>query len=328
MPLKLVAPRPGKTPNWTIRGTYLKVSIDQSAGTPDKRIAQKKLNQLRQEIEAGEFAKPSGPTFAEAALAYVKAGGEQRFVLRLAEHFGDLPLERIDQSAIDKAALALYPTATAATRNRQVYSPISAVLHHMNIQIELRRPKGANGARRLFWLTPEQAAAIIAAAQDRDKEFGTFCMFLLYTGCRLSEGLNLQVADVSLKEQWAHVRETKNGAPRIVHLPRVLASPLSQQCRGRSTGKVFRFSKNGRLYIWLADSARAAGVVIPSGIAFHAFRHTWGAWCRRYGGLDTTGLVATGAWKSRQAAAVYEHAVQSEEARRAELLPDITRRSE
>lgn len=55
------------------------------------------------------------------------------------------------------------------------------------------------------------------------------------------------------------------------------------------------------------------------------FRHTWWAWLRRYAGLDTTGLVATGAWRSRQAAAVYEHAVQSEEARKADALPIVWR---
>jgi len=32
--------------------------------------------------------------------------------------------------------------------------------------------------------------------------------------------------------------------------------------------------------------------------------------------MDTTGLVATGAWKSRQVAAVYENADVSEEARK------------
>jgi hypothetical protein len=47
---------------------------------------------------------------------------------------------------------------------------------------------------------------------------------------------------------------------------------------------------------------------------------------RRYAGLDTTGLVATGAWKSRTAASFYEHSVQTEEAKRADLLPNIVAR--
>jgi hypothetical protein len=42
---------------------------------------------------------------------------------------------------------------------------------------------------------------------------------------------------------------------------------------------------------------------------------------RRHAGLDTSALVATGAWKSRVAANVYKHADVTEEARKADLLP-------
>jgi hypothetical protein len=38
-------------------------------------------------------------------------------------------------------------------------------------------------------------------------------------------------------------------------------------------------------------------------------------------GADTSALTATGLWKSRNAAAVYEHVDVSEEARKADLLP-------
>ena len=32
-------------------------------------------------------------------------------------------------------------------------------------------------------------------------------------------------------------------------------------------------------------------------VNFHSFRHTWASWMRRYGGLDTKGLVATRNWR-------------------------------
>jgi integrase len=327
MPIKLIAPRADMSKNWRIRGKYLRERVDQTTGTPDKKLAAKILSRVREEIERGAFSRPGAPTFADAALKYIEAGGEERFVLRLAEHFAETPLTRIDQAAVDAAALALYPRATPATRNRQVYSPVSAILKAAGVADGLKRPKGARGARRLFWLTPEQASALLTAAEARDAEFGLFLAFLLYTGCRLTEALSLQIAGVNLSEGWARVLETKNGEPRLVHLPPVIVAALATHPRGMNrVGKLFRFGKNGRLYIWLAEAARAAGVEIPQGVAFHAFRHTWGAWLRRYAGLDTTGLVATGAWRSRQAAAVYEHAEQSAEARKADLLPNVWRR--
>ena len=157
-----------------IRGTYLGVRVDQTTGAPDKKIAAKVLAKVRDEIEGGAFSRPGAPTFAGAALKYVEAGGEERFVLRLAEHFGETPLTRIDQAAVDAAALALYPRATPATRNRQVYSPVSAILKVAGVADGLKRPKGARGARRLFWLTPEQASALLTAAEARDADSGYF----------------------------------------------------------------------------------------------------------------------------------------------------------
>jgi integrase len=326
MPLKLIHPRKGKSPNWTIRGTHLKCRVDQSTGTADKKLAKKKLGQVRGEIERGVFAKPGAPTFASAALKYVEAGGEDRFVLRLAEHFGATPLSSIDQEATDDAALALYPRAAPATRNRQVYSPVSAILKFAGVADRLKRPKGSRGSRRLFFFTPDQAGRLIEAAREIDAEYGLFLTFLLYTGCRLSEALSAQLADLHLSEAWIFVRATKNGDPRMVHLPPVLVAAVAEHPKGLDrSGKLFRFSKNGRLYEWLDRASRAAEVPIPERVAFHAFRHTWGSWMRRYGGLDTTGLVETGAWRSRQAAAVYEHAVQSEEARKADMLPVVTK---
>ena len=75
-----------------------------------------------------------------AALNYCRAGGERRFVMRLHDHFGETPLARVDQAAVDAAALALYPRATPATRNRQVYSPVSPILKAAGVADGLKRP--------------------------------------------------------------------------------------------------------------------------------------------------------------------------------------------
>jgi len=81
------------------------------------------------------------PTFAAAALAYIQAGGERAFLSPIIEMTGeaslrDLPLTDIDQMAIDRAAAALYPNAAAQTRNRQFYTPVSAVLKRAGVDDE------------------------------------------------------------------------------------------------------------------------------------------------------------------------------------------------
>lgn len=319
MPYKLTPPKAGRWSHYRVRGTEHGVYVDKSTGVSERKVAQRILKEWKAEAQRQAGAGPKKQTtFAEAAISYMEAGGERRFLAPLLKHLGACSMESIGQQEIDAAAVALYPTATPATRNRQVYSPMSALLKHAGVEKSFKRPKGSQGTPRLAWLKPEEAMKLLEAAEAVDARFGALCTFLLYTGCRLSEALRLRWEDVNLEEGFAYVGRTKNGEPRAVHLvPNVVAN-MANLPRERG---VFGLSKCGRLYELLDQTERRAGVSLPARVSFHVFRHTYGAWMRRYAGLDTTGLVATGAWKSRQAAAVYEHAVTSEEARKADLLP-------
>lgn len=327
MPLKLVPPREGKTPYWYVRGTHRGVFMDRSTKETGRAAALRWLRKWRDEIDGGELSVPGEPTFLDAAVAYMAATGQERFLPPLVERLGRLPLRLVDQAAIDALALELYPTATPATRNRHVYSPISAILRHAGVRLDLRRPKGAAGRQNTSWLWPEEAFRLLDAARERDPEFGLLLTVLLYTGLRLNEALALTTSDVRLTECFAWVRRTKNDDPRPLHLPPVVVAALANHPRGldRPRQRVFRFRKSGALYLHLQASAARAGIELPERSAFHLLRHTWATWMRRYGGLDTAGLVGTQAWRDRKSAGRYEHVVVSEEARRADLLPTPAR---
>ena len=176
--LKLVAPRKGKSPNFTIRGSYLGVAVDKSSGTHKRSVARSVLNDLQGKIERGENpprepqAAPNTPTFLSAAVAYLEAGRRPRYVARLIKHFGQTRLAEIDQAAIDTAAVVLHPNATPATRNTCVYTPVSAILRHAGVDIKLRRPKGAKGRTVTDYLTPADAFAIIKAGRSHRHRIG------------------------------------------------------------------------------------------------------------------------------------------------------------
>jgi integrase len=340
MPLKLIEPRPGKTPYFYIRGTYLGVHVDESTGTPVKAVARGFLQAKREAIERGELrsrrAIKAEATFLSAAISYINAGGERRFIGEfdsdtgkwkpgLIKHFGETALSGMTQEAIDAAASELYPIASAATRNRQVYTPVSAILKHAGIEINLRRPKGAQGNVRTRWLRPEQVFRILAAAEKADPEFAIFLTFLCYTGCRLGDALKLTCDRLHAPEAFAYFDITKNDDPRGAHLPPVLVAALANHPSGLDRGeqKVFRFRKNGRLYSLLKMVKTAAGPDV-SFAGFHTFCHTWATWMRRYGGLDTRGLVGTTRWKDIKSAARYEHVDVTEESMKANLLPTRT----
>lgn len=325
MPIKLIPPRKGKTPYWYGKGSYLGVAVDRSTKAVRKSIAAKVVAKWEREIEGDTFAVKGEPTFLSAAVSYANAGGDRRRgTARLNAHFGERPLREITQDAIDAAAHELYPHATAATRNREVYTPVSAILKHAGVKFELRRPKGARGRVLVGWLWPEDAERLFMAADKQGAEFGLLCRFLCYTGLRLSEGLRRFTIDgLRLSEGFAFIPKTKNGNPRPVHLPPHIVAALANHPRGldRPGETVFRFHKGGRLYDMLRAAAAEAKVALPEREAFHLFRHTYGTWMRRYGGLDARGLVGTGAWDSEQSASRYAHTVASEDAQRADRLP-------
>jgi integrase len=340
MPLKLLPPRPGKSPNYYIRGTHLGRYVDESTGTALENLARKALVQRKSEIERGRFSddidKPkSGPTFLEAAITYIETGGESRFLGRfdpetgkwdersLIAHFGDTPIADITSQEIAKAAVKLLPEGTPQTRNRQVYTPVSAVLKAAGLKIEIERPKGWRGSKRTTWLRPDEAFRLFKAADKKDPEFGIFLRVLTYTGMRLSECTGMLIDQLELTDAFAYVPTTKNGEPRGIHLPPILIAELANHPRGlnRKGQRVFRFRKSGRLYTWLDEILADSAITLPPRTGFHVLRHTWATWMRRYGGLDTRGLVGTGAWADEASAARYEHVVASEEAKRADLLP-------
>lgn len=337
--LKLKPPRKGKTPYWSIRGTYLKVYVDETTGTPVEAKAKQFLTDKKLAIERGRrtadapAAELKETMFEEAALAYIENGGDGQYLGRYDAEAGiwtggvipqltGKPLSEITQQVIDNTAVAMYPTGSAATRNRQVHTPISAVLKAAGVEFKIKRPKGWRGQARVMWLQPEQAFRMFDAAEAVDAEFAALLHFLCYTGCRLNEALKLTCDQVLISEAFAYFPKTKNDDPRGVHLPPVLVAALGNHPRGLDRGqqKVFRFRKCGRLYNLMRKVKSAVGPDV-SFVTFHVFCHTWATWMRRYGRLDTRGLVGTGRWRDQKSAARYEHVVASEESKRADLLP-------
>lgn len=325
MPYKLIPPKAGRSAFWRVRGTEYGVYLDRSTQTGDRREAARFLAAWRNDAQSGALsgAVKVGLTFASAVLSYVRADGEKRFLKPLLEHFGERPLSEIDQAAIDAAAVALYPNAGPATRNRQAYSPISAVLRHAGVSMALRRPRGAQGKPRTDFLSQEQAFALLAGAEAESPRFGALMTFLLYTGVRLSEALRVEWRDVDLSRPVALIRKTKSGNPVTVHLTPGATAALAN-LDGRE-GRVFRLTKSGRLYSMLAAAEARAGLALPPRSAFHILRHTHATWRRLYTGADTTALTNTGLWRSRNAAAVYEHVDATAESRKADMLPTSIR---
>ena len=312
MPLKLIPPRTGRSPHYGVRGSHLGVHVNRSLKTGDRKLAKRLIKTTEREIE--DFAVTGSiTTFAAAAVAYMQAGGERTYLAPLIKRFGNLPLEAIDQVALDLAAADLYPRASPGTRNRQVYTPVSAILNHARPDrlIRFHRPKEGQGRTR--WLEPDQFELLLA---NLPRKLKPLAIFLVYSGCRLSEALSLNWETVNLQQRVAIVPKTKNGTPRAAHLTdRALAALAEIEPK---EGRVFGYRHRWSIgHAWRAGATRAG---LPWATP-HVLRHTWATWMRRYAGADDIALLATGAWKDAKSVRRYSHTMPTEEARRADKLP-------
>jgi len=245
MPLKLNRHRRDKTTSaYYVRGTYLGIAVNRSTKAADRRTASAIKKRWEREIERGEYRDspaqepieiPAQPvtTFLAATVAYLRSGGERKFLGPIIELTGpaalrDKPINSIDQIALDTAASALYPRATAATINRQVHTPVVAVLRHAGIERRFKRPKGWRGNKATSWLEPAQAFALFRAADRIDAEFGLFLRMLCYTGMRLNDALSIKLRQVNLERQFIYLPRTKNNEPRAVYLPKALVRALKK----------------------------------------------------------------------------------------------------
>lgn len=298
---------------WHIRGTVAGQRIRESTGLSDKTQAD--IKRLRIEAEALDrhtFGREAKLTFAEAALPYLESGGEGRFLGPILQHFGSQTLlNEVDNAAVNRCAKALYPTAAPSTINRQVITPISAVINMAADDGKcpprrLRRRKAPQG--RIRWMTPAEADALITAAPGRT---AAQVAFLLGTGCRTGEMLKLDVADLDLEGQEVFIAETKNNRARRVLFPlrtkRILAAlglPDLGPAFLTPKGQRYVVRSNGGGQI--ADSfnqARVAAGISPD-VTPHVCRHTWATWFWAHN-KDLVQLMAQGGWETAKIALDY-----------------------
>lgn len=329
--LKLV--RRPKSPYWIIRGTLRGVRVEESTGTGNKQAAEEiRVKREHDILTESVYGRSATATFAHAALSYLESGGTKRFIEPIIEHFGTTLLAKIGQDAIDRGARKLYPDATPATRNRQFYTPVSAVMTHAAKRgwcapLILERPPQPKGRTR--WLKLEEANRLIEACGEHLRPL---VIFLLYTGARAGEALWLDWRNVDLSRAHVIFEKTKNGDPRGVSLhQRVIAALANLPHR---EGEVFRrpdglpyarpdgddlddTSAGGRIKKAFKGACRRAGI---TDFTPHGCRHTWATW--HYGqNRDLAKLMALGGWRTPSQVWRYAHTNVDEHKASIDALP-------
>jgi len=302
--------------NWYLRGTVAGFSIHESTQTHHRATAEAIRIKRESELLARRaYGQKATITFAEAALTYMQAGGEARFLQPILLFFGgDTRLQDINNAAISKAAKAIYPKARPATINRQLITPISAVINTA-AQDGLCDPKRfkrqPDDRKRLRWLTPREAERLINAA---DPHLAPVLALLLGGGCRTSEALSLDASTYYPATAEAYLPDTKNGHPRMIRLParandmiKAAGVPeIGPICR-TPRGKPYVIRKNGGGQISAAFRKAIDRAGLDDDITPHTLRHTWATWFYAQT-RDFGGLLDLGGWQKADMANRYRKA--------------------
>ena len=204
-----------------------------------------------------------------------------------------ITLAQVDQEAINRVREAiLAPDASPATVRRGVITPIRAVMLYVHRRGWCDRPMfeiPKSPAGRTNFLVPEEARKSVSAAAPHLKPL---LVFLIGTGARMSEALELEWRDVDLNGARAIFWRTKNGARRVASLPPAVMTALRSLALRRDAvtfdaAKVFT-TQRGLPY---ADRGRLEGGQIKSAwrgairraglnpdLNPHDLRHIWASW--------------------------------------------------
>jgi len=339
-----------------MRGSVRGQSIEETTGTSDKKAAEAiRVKRESELLDESVYGKKVTVTFDVAALDYLEHGsGDARFLKPLADHFSGTLLRNIDQHAIDLAAKKLYPNVGPATRNRQVYTPMSAILHHgarkgfCSVPI-IARPKQPKGKSR--WLREDEAEQLLNACAAHLRPL---VVFMLYTGARAGEAVWLDWRNVSLEKRQVTFPKTKNGEPRSVPLhPRVIDAisrithrkgavfhthegvpysrldPKDNTDTSAGTRIASAFSsackRAGLSWQVLDDSGRPIldknkKPIVRTDITPHVCRHTWATWHYQHN-RDLTKLQELGGWKTLTMVMRYAHTNVETHAESIDALP-------
>lgn len=244
----------------------------------------------------------NGQTFANAAASYIRHGGSSRYLDLVMPHIGDMPVDEIVPFDIRSLAQTLLPHATGATRNRNVLTPIRAVLLHAYERgwcqpIRLRRFKEDPPERK----NPASPIWLHLFLRQCDEDGGldhlaALVNFMSHTGARVTEAINLRVRDVDLAGRRALLVKTKTDK----HSERTLTDGLIRRMTplvvGREPGdRVFKYQSRYGVNDRIFAVCRRAGIEYKSSHA--CGRHSFATNAIAMG-MDVKSTMVAGGWKT------------------------------
>lgn len=238
-------------------------------------------------------------TFEEAAVSYLEAGGEGRFLKPLIKHFKGRALGSIRPAEIRAAVATLYPNAAPATRNRQGIVPARAVVMHGHDlgwcgaikvkQFEVSKSRKHQPVERV-WMD----AFMAESDKSGLPHLSALVLFMHQTAARVSEAVRLTGEHVDLGKRLAILERTKTGT----WSPRDLTAEMCGRIaalKPKAGVRVFGYTDPKAVNRVMRRVAKRAGIVERT--THSAGRHSFGTNAIS-GGAGIKDVMDAGDWKS------------------------------
>lgn len=291
-------------------GTINKRRIRQSLGTRDAAKASELCTLYEARIwKRDSYGEEAVRTFEEAAIDYMTAGGERKFLAPIIAHFRGRVLGSIKPQEIRNAAQALYPGRKPATWNRNAIVPARAVIMHANglgwcapikvknFPVEKVRRRAADRA----WLD----AFVEAADRDGLPHLSACVMFMWQTAARVGEAVQVLPEHIDLAGLTVTLASTKTDEWVPVSITRELMLRLANLPMRKDTPVFGYASRSGPYHRMKAVCRRAGLPMIPP---HSSGRHSYATNALARGATPKE-VMEGGRWKTaRMVLEIYAHA--------------------
>jgi len=337
MPLKII--RRTDTGALTISGTVKfpdgsRLRIRTRAQSDRRDLAAEEAAALEAQLlrEHWHGERRGSRSFAEAVVGYISSAPRKRMQLKRIKRvmlaLGDVLLSQVDQDAVNEAAKRMFTRGTPAPQTilRELLTPVMTILHYAHRQKWCDLPvfeRPEKPQSKVAYLLPAQALRLIDAAAPHLQPLLTF---LLCTGARLSEAIELEWPDVDLVGARVIFWRTKGKKRRVAQLvPAAVATLCAVAARaskdqdGNPAGPVFLYQRHTRARMQAyKDRNREYGGQIKTAfrgareraklqhLTPHDLRHTWASWHHAIH-KDLLALKAEGGWSTVTLVEVYAH---------------------
>lgn len=282
---------------WWLDGSIDGIRVRESTRTTVRKEAEQIASKREREVhQQSVFGPEAVLTFGAATGYYLDAGKSEQYIAPIFARWERRLVKDIRPGHVQDLARELYPNAGPATHNRQVITPVQAIINHSakrglcspvrfeRLRVNKKPPRVA---------TTEWLRAFMAHAPN--PRIAALAQFMAMTGARVSEAVALDWRQVNLEDATATLLKTKGGDARVATLPGPLLDTL--EALPHRKGKVFGYkSRQSIQSAWnTAETLAKIEHISPHDAGRRMF-----ATMMIRSGVDAVTVAKAGGWKSQR----------------------------